>query len=101
MAKMAEQGRAAVIGIGWRGVLALSLFCAAGRAGAQFGAEPQKPLPPQSVIEACWSLMSVNAGWTVTQAPLAPDMLTPHTNTWLALMLRLRIVTCLGESMPL
>jgi len=49
MSRLAQHGRVAVIGMGWRGFLAVSLLCATGTAGAQFGAEPQKQLPPPAV----------------------------------------------------
>ena len=49
MSRLAQHGRVAVIGMSWRGFLAVSLLCATGTAGAQFGAEPQKQLPPPAV----------------------------------------------------
>jgi len=49
MSRLAQHGRVAEIGMSWRGFLAMSVLCATGTAGAQFGAEPQKQLPPPAV----------------------------------------------------
>lgn len=49
MSRLAQHGKVAVMGMSWRGCLAVSLLCATGQAGAQFGAEPQKQLPAPAV----------------------------------------------------